>query len=433
MPHLENKQDPENEGRLRVAVVGGGVAGIVAASLLQEKHDVTLLEKNDYLGGHTHTVVIPEGPDAGTPVDTGFIVLNDRTYPLFITFLERLDVPTRASEMSFSFYDVPSGFSYSGTGLNGLFAQRGNLLRPAFYRMLSGIMRFSREAREGIRDGTVPDVTLGEYLQRGDYPPETIQHYILPMAGAIWSTRPVEVDQFPVYAFLKFFDSHGLLSLRDRPQWMTVHGGSHAYVKAFRNRFSGELVLKNEVSRIIRSQDGITVSSPGSEDRVFDRVIIAAHADEALAMLDDPSPDESRLLGAWKYQDNRTVLHTDLTALPPLKRAWASWNYTREAGAGDAAPVSVTYWMNRLQGLKTQRHYCVSLNRRTPIAEDSIIARMKYRHPTYTFRSMATQLELPALNGRRNTWFCGSYFGYGFHEDAVRSAVEVGRRFGVTL
>jgi predicted NAD/FAD-binding protein len=175
------------------------------------------------------------------------------------------------------------------------------------------------------------------------------------------------------------------------------------------------------------------VSSPGSEDRVFDRVIIAAHADEALAMLDDPSPDESRLLGAWKYQDNRTVLHTDLTALPPLKRAWASWNYTREAGAGDAAPVSVTYWMNRLQGLKTQRHYCVSLNRRTPIAEDSIIARMKYRHPTYTFRSMATQLELPALNGRRNTWFCGSYFGYGFHEDAVRSAVEVGRRFGVTL
>ncbi|TNF50789.1 amine oxidase, partial [bacterium] len=365
------------------------------------------------------------------PVDTGFIVLNDRTYPLFTTFLDRLEVPTRASEMSFSFCDARSGFCYSGSGLNGLFARRGNLVRPSFYRMLKGIVRFSREAKQGIRDETVPDVTLGEYLERGGYPHETVHNYILPMAGAIWSNRPVEVDQFPVYAFLRFFDSHGLLSLRDRPRWMTVLGGSHSYVKAFREGFRGEVLVNWEVSRVLRNDRGVTVSSAAGEDRIFDRVVIAAHADEALAMLEDPSPDESRLLGAWKYQSNHTVLHTDLTALPPLKRAWASWNYTREVGDGDAAPISVTYWMNRLQGLKTMRNYCVSLNRRTPIDEGAIVAQMRYRHPTYTFRSMATQVELPGLNGLRNTWFCGSYFGYGFHEDAVRSAVEVGRRFGV--
>jgi predicted NAD/FAD-binding protein len=428
-----HRDPPPGKGPLRVAVAGGGVAGIVAAHLLQERHEVTLLERNDYLGGHTHTVVIPDGPDAGTPVDTGFIVLNDRTYPLFTTFLDRLGVPTRYSEMSFSFCDAGTGFCFSGTGLNGLFAQRRNLLRPSFYRMLAGIVRFCREARQGIQAGTIPDVTLGEYLETGRYPAETVENYVLPMAGAIWSSRPVDAQRFPVFAFLRFFDSHGLLSLRDRPRWLTVRGGSHTYVRAFQARFTGEIRLGSRVVGVDRRGEGVTVRLEGGQELGFDRVVIAAHADEALAMLDDPSPDESRLLGAWSYQSNRTTLHTDTAALPPSRRAWASWNYTRESGEGGERPVSVSYYMNRLQGLSAHNHYCVSLNRRTPLRSGSVIAEMEYRHPTYTFPSMATQIELPALNGRSNTWFCGSYFGYGFHEDAVRSAVEVGRQFGVEL
>ncbi|UCF31132.1 MAG: FAD-dependent oxidoreductase [bacterium] len=423
---------PETGSGLRIGVIGGGVAGIVAAYLLQRDHEVTLFEANDYLGGHTRTIVLQEGPDAGTPVDTGFIVLNDRTYPLFTTFLGRLEVPTRPTEMSFSFHDRVSGLAYSGSGLSGLFTQRRNLFSPPFMRMLLGIRRFFRDAKRDLVRDAVPDTSLGDYL-KGRYPRETIDHYIIPMASAIWSTSSDDIDRFPAGHFLRFFENHGLLGVRHRPQWMTVVGGSHSYVKAFRASFGGRIRLGAPVKGIRREEESVSVRTAWGEVHRFDRVVVATHADDALDLLEDPSEDETRLLGPWRYQVNRTVLHTDTSVLPPERRAWSCWNYCREDAEGDQRPVSVSYSMNLLQGLDTVHHYCVSLNRRTPIREGSAIAGMVYRHPGYTFASMNTQRELPLLNGVRHTYYCGSYFGYGFHEDAVRSAVEVGRAFGVTL
>ena len=416
----------------RIAVVGGGVAGIVAAWLLGKDHQVTLFEANDYLGGHTHTIVISDGPDEGTPVDTGFIVLNDRTYPTFRKFLDSLGVRTRNTNMSFSFHDEARDLTWSGTGLDGLFAQRINLLRPSFWRMLLGVRRFFREERKAVESDTVPDVSLGSYL-KGRYPRETIEDYIIPMASAIWSAAPGEMGNFPAMSFLRFFYNHGLLDIRDRPQWMTVVGGSHSYVKAFQREFKGRIRLSCPVRRISRNSRGATIHTEDGEEQFFDRVIIAAHADEALEMLEEPTPDEKRLLGAWRYQSNRTELHRDTAVLPPVRRAWSCWNYRRERTGDKDLPVSVSYSMNLLQGLSTTHHYCVSLNRRNPVREASIIASLVYRHPVYDFKSVGTQAELPALNGKKNTWYCGSYFGYGFHEDAVLSAVNVGREFGVTL
>ena len=416
-----------------LAVVGGGVAGIVSAHLLQRRYRVTLFEANDYLGGHTHTIVIPDGPDAGTPVDTGFIVLNDQTYPHFTRFLEDLGVSTRDSEMSFGFHCRHSGLTYAGSGLNGLFAQRGNLWRPAFWIMLRDIARFGSRSRRMLREDSVPRITLGQLLDRGQYGRGMREDYILPMASAIWSTPADSIEDFPAEPFLRFFDNHGLLSLKDRPQWRTVVGGSHTYVKAFRDRFRGAVRLNNPVNEVRRGSAGVSLTTADGDRGEFDGVVIAAHADQALSMLADPDQDESRLLGCWRYQANRTVLHTDPSVLPPLKRAWASWNYVRDRAEEGRGQVSVTYYMNRLQGLDTDGHYCVSLNLRTPPHPGTVVAEMTYYHPTYSFPAMESQGELKGINGRRNTFFCGSYFGYGFHEDAVRSAVDVARLLGGDL
>jgi len=433
---MKGKETPGERGETssghRIAVIGGGVSGIVAAWLLQKEHQVTLFEANTYLGGHTHTVVLRDGPDAGTPVDTGFIVLNDRTYPEFRKFLAALEISTRNTAMSFSFYDQVKGLVYSGSGLNGLFTQRRNIARPSFWRMLIGMMHFFGESKEALAKNTVPDVPLGEYLE-GRYPRETIDDYILPMASSIWSASPREMDSFPALSFLRFFHNHGLLGISGRPQWMTVAGGSHSYVRAFENSFPGDIRLGDPVQGIGRNDAGVRIITRKGEALDFDKVVIAVHADDALKLLDEPSPDEKRLLAPWRYQPNNTVLHSDTSALPPARRAWSCWNYCREHSDDGNFPVSVCYSMNLLQGLKTARHYCVSLNRQTPLREDSVIARMIYRHPLYTFESVRTQEELPGLNGRLNTWFCGSYFGYGFHEDAVKSANQVGRDFGSTL
>ena len=416
----------------KVAVIGGGVAGIVAAYLLQEKHQVTLFEKNRYLGGHTNTIEIEDGPDAGLAVDTGFIVLNDKTYPLFHRFLERLDIATRKTEMSFGFQCLQSGLVYAGTNLSGLFALRRNLVSLAFFRFLMEIGRFGSQARADLRRGGVPQVTLGEYLQQGRYSRAMIEDYLLPMAAAIWSTPALQVTDFPAHAFLNFFSNHGLLSLQDRPEWQTVAGGSHAYVKAFRRDFTGEIRLSAGIRQVVRNQDGVQVQLADGETRRFDQVVIAGHADQALALLGDPSEEEQRLLGAWTYQRNHTVLHTDASLLPARKAAWAAWNFTRES-AGEERPVFVTYYMNRLQGLQAAKDYCVTLNRHEAFRPETVIAEFDYHHPQYDFAALASQAQLPELNGRRRTWFCGSYFGYGFHEDAVRSAVAVGTDFGAAL
>lgn len=413
-----------------VAVIGGGVAGIVAAHLLQGTREVTVFEANDYLGGHTHTISVPDGPDCGTPVDTGFIVFNEATYPLFIRFLDELEVPSRESEMSFGFHCERTGLTYAGTDLNGLFVQRGNAVSPQYWRFLFEIARFCRQAKIDV-EGDEDMGTLDDYIRRRSFSPFMVENYLLPMAAAIWSTPAGRVGRFPALSFLRFFRNHGLLSLVDRPRWRTVRGGSCSYVRAFLRRFRGTVRLGAPVRRVMRTAGGVRVDVEGGESRVFDDVFIAAHADQALRLLGDPSPEEARLLGAWRYEENRTVLHTDVSVLPRERAAWACWNFRREAG--EERSVFVTYAMNLLQGLAGDRQFLVTLNSPAPLARSKVLADLVYHHPVYTRESMATQGELASLNGQRNTWFCGSYFGYGFHEDAVRSAhaaVESFRRKG---
>ena len=410
------------QGRAKTtAVIGGGVAGIVAAHLLQNIRRVTVFEAADYLGGHTHTISVPDGPEGGTPVDTGFIVFNEATYPLFIAFLDDLGVPSRESEMSFGFHCERTGLTYAGTDVNGLFVQRRNILSPEYWRFLFEIARFCRQAGADLEGGEELG-TLDEYIRRRGYHPFMVENYLLPMAAAIWSTPAGRVGRFPALSFLRFFRNHGLLSLVNRPRWRTVQGGSCSYVRAFARRFGGEILLSSPVARVLRMPEGVRVEVEGREPRVFDEVVIAAHADQALRLLGDPSPDEQRLLGAWTYEENRTVLHTDVSVLPRERAAWACWNFRREAG--EEKNVFVTYAMNLLQGLAGERQFLVTLNRPTPHDAGQVLADLVYHHPVYTPESMASQRELASLNGQRGTWFCGSYFGYGFHEDAVRSAHE---------
>ncbi len=417
----------------KIAVIGGGVAGIVSAYLLQQQHQVSLFEQNHYLGGHTNTIEIAAGPDAGLAVDTGFIVLNDQTYPLFQRFLTRLGVATRNAEMSFGFQCRQTGLVYAGNDLSGLFAQRSNLVSPSFFRFLLEIARFSKQARKDLAAEKIPAVTLGEYLAIGNYSSYMIDNYLLPMAAAIWSTPTLRAADFPAAAFLRFFSNHGLLSFRNRPQWQTVVGGSYAYVKAFLQQFTGAIHLNAGVEKVFRDERGVRICfADGSEQR-FDRLVIATHADQALRLLGDPSAEEQRLLGPWEYQRNRTLLHCDNSLLPPQRSAWAAWNFTRDAGDAEAQPVFVSYYMNLLQGLQAERDYLVTLNPPPRWLPQQVIAEFDYQHPQYSFASPATQDELPQLNGERRSWFCGSYFGYGFHEDAVRSAVAVADRFGSEL
>ena len=422
-----------NDMRLRIAVVGGGVAGIGAAHLLQRRHEVSLFEKNDYVGGHTHTIVIDHGPDKGTPVDTGFIVLNDRTYPLLMRFLAGLQVPIRKSDMSFSYTCRRTGLQYASRNLNTLFAQRRNLLRPPFWRFLIEIVRFNVKTRRRLASGALQGLSLGAYLRQEAVIPSLVDSYLIPMAAAIWSTPDARMMDFPAESFFRFMENHGLLSVSDQPRWYTVEGGSHAYVKAFRKAFAGRVFSDRPVERIRRTESGPVLTFVDGEEECYDEVVIATHADEALGLLSDPSPDETACLSPWSYNRNTTVLHTDASFIPENPRAWASWNYLREKDASPEAPVVLTYHMNRLQGLRTESDYCVTLNPLRPVAPGRIIRELLYTHPIYTAEAVATQRTLPGLNGRRHTFFCGSYFGYGFHEDALRSGVKVAEAFGIHL
>lgn len=425
-------QTVNRTSRKQVAVIGGGVAGIVAAHLLQKTHDVILLEQGDYLGGHTHTIPIPDGPDAGTPVDTGFIVFNEATYPHFIQFLEDLKVTWRRTEMSFGFQCLQTGLVYAGNDLNGLFAQRSNLFNPQFYRFLLEIGRFSRQANKDLDAGH--DLgTLEEWTIRHRFMPYMVENYLKPMAAAIWSTPAGQVAAFPARSFLLFFRNHGLLTFVNRPSWRTVIGGSWSYVKAFTRAFTGTIRLQARVERLYRTDDGVVVESGGHSPARYDQVVIATHADQALRLLGDPTPEEKRLLGPWQYEANSTVLHTDVSVMPSTPRAWSCWNFKREAGKAVDQPAYLTYSMNLLQGLTTKKQYLVTLNRPDDYDESQVIARMVYHHPTYTVDSMATQPSLPTLNGVNRTFFCGSYFGYGFHEDAVRSSVQAVAQLQETL
>lgn len=419
----------------RIAVIGTGVAGLTAGFKLRSDHEITFFEKNDYLGGHTHTLFIEEGPDAGTPVDTGFIVMNHRNYPLFGGLLRELQVALEPSDMSFSYWCQRSGIYYNASDLNGLLARRRNLFRPWFHRMIRDILRFYKRARTDLEQDQLGDETLGAYLAAGGYSDDFKHHHLAPMGSAIWSTPSDRMFEFPAKPFLRFLNNHGLLSLNERPQWQSVQGGSISYINAMMRQFDGATHLRTAVQGLERTPDGVRVHLPNGEALPFDAAIVATHADEALKLLRDPSDEERRLLGPWTYSNNRVHLHTWPQVMPPRKRAWASWNYHREPRPetdAEEAPVSMTYYMNRLQNLKTETQFFVTLNRQAPIPESHILRELQYTHPMYTPASMNTQPDLPALNGQRNTWFCGSYFGYGFHEDAVRSALDVARNLQAT-
>ncbi len=423
----------ENQSNLRVAVVGGGVAGIVSAYLLQRRHQVTLLERNEYLGGHTHTIEVDEGDGKTVPVDTGFIVLNDRTYPHFNNFLDQLKVRREPTDMALSYHCEETGFCYAGTDLQGLFAQRSRIFSFSHWRFLSRVFRFGRGALKHLREGSLRGLTLKAYLDRERVPSEVVERYIVPMASAIWSSSQQDILRYPMEPFARFYDNHGLLSFRHRPQWYFIRGGSHTYVKAFLRGFKGQLRLNAPVDKIRREPDRVVLKFKEGSEESYDRVVIAAHADEALQLLGDPSQDEAALLSPWRYTSNRVVLHSDPSVLPPVPRAWAAWNCLRPREGNGSSAIPVSYYMNRLQKLETSRHYCVSLNLEREVPDPHVIERLLYTHPMYTFDSMGTQSELTRLNGSRNTYFCGSYFGYGFHEDAVRSAVQVGQQFGIDL
>lgn len=419
----------ETSSGKNIAVVGSGVAGIVAAYLLSRKHQVTLFEKNDYIGGHTHTVEIPDGEDAGTPVDTGFIVHNDRTYPNFIKFIRQLGVERVKCPMSFSYFDRKTGFQYAS---NAPFADRRLLFSLSFWRFLADILRFNRQTRKALETAALSSLSLGQYLKKNGFSDTFIRQYVMPMGAAIWSTPDRQMMDFPALTFARFFENHGLLTLTDQPQWYTIKGGSRSYVEAFLKAFPGKVFSNSPVRSVLRENGKIRLALPDGE-AVFDAVVIAAHADEAYAMLADPSPEETKLLGPWRYTNNRTILHRDASRLPPLRRAWACWNYVREGEDGGASPMTMTYYMNRLQGLTTGSDYCVTLNPARPIPEHQTIAGFDYTHPQFNFAAIETQQGLPALNGARNTYFCGSYFRYGFHEDAAASGVNIGAKFGITL
>jgi len=416
---------------MRIAVVGGGVAGILAAHLLNKKHAVSLFEKNSYIGGHTRTHVVPDGPDAGTPVDTGFIVLNDRTYPILNQFLAALGVNIEQSDMSFSYFCERTGFQYASRNIKTLFADRRNLISPRYWTMLAEILVFNTMVLRQLRNGLLDDLTLGQYLQRFRFSKRFSEQYLYPMVAAIWSAPEIDVDRFPMLTFARFFNNHGLLHVYGQPQWYFVAGGSHTYVQAFLKQFGGDVYTNADIAAIGREGGRVILTDAVGHSQTYDKVVIATHADEAYRLLADPSEDERRLLGAWRYSTNTTFLHTDLNWLPTNRKAWASWNVIRASQAGADAPVTLTYHMNRLQRLRAQNDYLVTLNPFRPIAEERIVAKMTYTHPVFSFESLATQPYLASLNGVRNTAYCGSYFGYGFHEDAARAGVQAASALGV--
>lgn len=418
---------------MKIAVVGTGIAGLVAAHLLHPEHELTVFEANDYPGGHTNTVDV-ELDGTTYPVDTGFIVYNDRTYPNFIRLLSRLGVATQPSSMSFSVRDERTGLEYNGTSLNALFAQRRNLVRPSFYRMIRDILRFNREARTLLHTGD-DAITLHKYLAANRYSSEFVEHYIIPMGAAIWSADPVRMRRFPARYFVRFFENHGMLSVDDRPQWRVVSGGSKRYVEALTRPFRSRIRLRCPVRSIKRSTGHVEVTAQCSdgpaESLRFDRLIMATHSDQALALLADPTEAEREILGAIPYQENEAVLHTDRSLLPRRRLAWASWNYHLPERPTNR--VAVTYHMNTLQSLRAPRELCVTLNRTEAVDPGAIIKRITYHHPVYTPEAVAAQRRLGEIDGANRTYYCGAYWGYGFHEDGVTSALAVCRQLGRQL
>ncbi|MFC3676681.1 NAD(P)/FAD-dependent oxidoreductase [Ferrovibrio xuzhouensis] len=425
----------DNSGRRqRIAVIGAGVSGLGAAWALAQRHDVTVFEANRYAGGHSNTVTV-DYDGHSIPVDTGFIVFNDRNYPNLLRLFAQLQVPSIASDMSFAVSVGDAArrgrLEWSGSGLATLFAQKRNLLRPSFHGMLRDILRFNRHAVADLDTGRLPGRTLGEYLQDGRYGEAFMLDYLLPMGAAIWSTPLGGMTDFPAETFIRFFHNHGLLGLQDRPQWSTVAGGSRKYVRRLIATGGFALHLDTPVRSLLRDSRGVTLVA-GGQTRHFDQVVLACHGDQALELLGDgATPEERTLLSCFRFQPNRAVLHRDPALMPRRRQVWSSWNYLSEPRRDLQRRVALTYWMNRLQGIDDRHPLFVTLNPVTEPAADKTFAEFAYEHPLFDSAAIAAQARLPEIQGKDRLWFCGAWCRYGFHEDGLTAGLQVAAALGV--
>jgi len=412
----------------RTAIIGTGIAGLGCAYFLHRRCDMTIYEKSDYPGGHTNTVSVAEA-GRSVPVDTGFMVFNEVTYPNLTRLFRELEVKVQSAPMSFSVQHRPSGLEFCGTSLNHLFAQRTNLLRPRFWRMLLQINRFNSEAMTTLNSAEFQNHTLGEYVRERQYGDDFLNYYLVPMSSAVWSTPPILMLDFPALTLLRFFHNHGFLGLHTQHPWLTVVNGAKSYVEKLTAPFRDRIRLRRAARVVQRTGECVQVVDADGKKETFDQVIMASHADETLNMLLDADPDERALLGEFKYQPNSALLHTDASVMPKTRLCWAAWNYRIDRAADGRNSASTVYWMNKLQTINGPRDYFVSINGDNSVNPNAVLKRIQYEHPLFSLGAIQAQQRLPTLNERMNNkvFYCGSYFRYGFHEDAFTSALELCR------
>jgi predicted NAD/FAD-binding protein len=412
----------------RIAIIGTGIAGLGCAHFLHHKFNLTLYEKNDYAGGHTNTICIPE-ENRSVPIDTGFMVFNEVTYPNLTRLFRELKVATKPTEMSFSVQHLPTRLEFCGTSLNHIFAQRKNLFRPRFWKMILQINRFNSEAIETLNSAKFANMTLGDYVRTKNYGDDFLNFYLVPMSSAVWSTPPELMLEFPAIALLRFFHNHGFLGLHTQHPWFTVVNGAKNYVEKITVPFRDKIKLKSGAASVRRENSRVKVTDVSGQTETFDQVIFASHADETLKMLADANQQEKILLDEFKYQPNTALLHTDSSVMPKTKKCWTSWNYRIDRDANGKISPSTIYWMNSLQNVSDRHNYFVSINGENSVNPNSVLKRIQYEHPLFSLGAIKAQSDLPKLNQRVNNqiYFCGSYFRYGFHEDAFASALDLCR------
>ena len=415
---------------MKIAIIGTGISGLTAAYVLNREHEITVFEKNDYIGGHTHTHSI-DSNGRSLAVDSGFIVYNEVAYPHFIKLLNQLQVERQKTTMGFSVKSVAKNLEYAGNSLKSVFAQHRNYFRPSFLIMLWDILRFNKKAKADL-DTLSPEVTLGGYLSENRFSQAFTHNYVIPMGAAIWSTKARSMLEMPALFFIRFFKNHGLLQIKNRSGWWVIKGGSKQYVKKMIEHFSERICLNTAVTSIKRLQEKVAIrTGSDNNEEIFDAVVIATHSDQALDLLADPSPQEREILGALPYQQNEALLHTDDSVLPERKLAWASWNYHLNQNTDQ--PLAMTYNMNILQSLAAPETYCVTLNSNQLVDKDKVLKELQYEHPLFTRAGIIAQQRKGEISGVNNTYYCGAYWRNGFHEDGVVSALEVCSDFGLTL